>query len=87
MPMFVVRIAKVLENVLESREILAMNEEVQIIHLAGRAITIQLFGQHRSTNRNRGNALLFTRSQNVSEFYYQEQMPGCVLDYLLLQSI
>lgn len=70
--MFVVRIAKVLEDVLESTNILARYEEVQIIHLAGRAITIQVFGQHRSTNWNAGNTMLFTRNQNVPEFFCQQ---------------
>lgn len=71
-PMLVERIVQVPEGVLDGGKISTMNEKVQVVHLASRAITVQVFSQHRPTNWNTGNTFLFTRSQNMSEFFCQQ---------------
>jgi hypothetical protein len=80
-------IAKPLEDALDGREILTMNEEVQVIHLPYRAVTVQLLREHRTTKRDARNALLFTGHEYRSEFRRQQEIPSRVLDQLLLEAI
>lgn len=68
-------IAEPLEDALDGREILTMNEEVQVIHLPYGTVTVQLFREHRATKRDARNTLLVTGHEDRSEFRRQEEIP------------
>ena len=73
--LLVLLIAEPLEDALDGREILAMNEEVQVIHLPYGAVTVQLLREHRTTKRDAWNTLLVTSHEDRSEFRRQEEIP------------
>lgn len=84
--MFVERIATLLEDVRDGREVFPRDEEIQVVRWACRAITVQLLGERRTADGNARDPSLVATRENRSEFCGQQQIPGCVLEHLLFEN-